>query len=68
MNYPEVIDQILQKNLDKLLGWIKQRRGPFAPDFIEVGRRDMSFINRLRIVSEKPDRDCLRQAFFHSRR
>ena len=36
MNYPEVIDQILQDNLTKLLGWIKQRKGPFAPDFIDV--------------------------------
>ena len=36
MNYPEVIDQILKRNLDKLLMWIKQRKGPFAPDFIEV--------------------------------
>lgn len=36
MNYPEVIDRILQDNLKKLLSWIKQRKGPFAPDFIDV--------------------------------
>lgn len=36
MNYPEVIDQILQNNLTELLSWIKQRKGPFAPDFIEA--------------------------------
>ena len=36
MDYPDVIDQILHKNLDKILLWIKQRRGPFAPDFIEA--------------------------------
>lgn len=36
MNYPEVIDKILHNNLEKLLGWIKQRKGPFAADFIEA--------------------------------
>src|SRR5699024_11791797 len=36
MNYPEVIDQILQNHLNELLSWIKQRKGPFAPDFIEA--------------------------------
>jgi protein associated with RNAse G/E len=35
MNYPEVIDQILKKNLDTLLHWIRGRKGPFAPDFID---------------------------------
>lgn len=36
MSYPEVIDKILKRNVNKLISWIKQRRGPFAPDFIEV--------------------------------
>ena len=36
MNYPNEIDIILNNNLEKLLSWIKQRRGPFAPDFIEA--------------------------------
>jgi protein associated with RNAse G/E len=36
MGYPEVIDKILYRNLDKLYSWIKQRKGPFAPDFINV--------------------------------
>lgn len=36
MKYPDVIDKILKRNVEKLIGWIKQRRGPFAPDFIDV--------------------------------
>ena len=36
MNYPDEIDKILNRNLAILVGWIQQRRGPFAPDFIEV--------------------------------
>ena len=36
MNYPDEIDKILKRNLNILVGWIQQRRGPFAPDFIEV--------------------------------
>lgn len=36
MGYPEVIDKILKRNVQKLISWVKQRRGPFAPDFIEV--------------------------------
>lgn len=36
MNYPEVIDKILKANIKKLIGWIQQRRGPFATDFIKV--------------------------------
>lgn len=34
MEYPYDIDQILHHNLDELLGWIRHRQGPFAPDFI----------------------------------
>jgi uncharacterized protein len=36
MKYPEVIDQILKKNVEKLIKWIKHRKGPFAPDFIDT--------------------------------
>jgi uncharacterized protein len=36
MKYPEVIDQILKQNVEKLIKWIKQRKGPFAPDFIDT--------------------------------
>ena len=36
MDYPDEIDKILKRNLNILVGWIQQRRGPFAPDFIEV--------------------------------
>ncbi|KEZ47503.1 MULTISPECIES: DUF402 domain-containing protein [Metabacillus] len=35
MNYPNVIDLILKSNLEKLLRWIRQRKGPFSPDFID---------------------------------
>ncbi|MCM2605404.1 DUF402 domain-containing protein [Rossellomorea marisflavi] len=34
--YPDVIDHILQRNVDKLVRWIRQRKGPFAPDFIDI--------------------------------
>jgi len=46
MNYPEVIDKILQRNVKTLVSWIEQRRGPFAPDFIE------SWTNRYILLSE----------------
>jgi len=35
MDYPQVIDRVLYKNLDYLHQWIHQRKGPFAPDFID---------------------------------
>lgn len=35
MNYPEVIDGILRKNVNVLMQWIHQRKGPFAPEFID---------------------------------
>ncbi|WP_164670001.1 nucleoside tri-diphosphate phosphatase [Virgibacillus doumboii] len=35
MNYPDVLDHILQKNMDYLLNWVRQRKGPFSPDFID---------------------------------
>lgn len=47
MKYPEVIDQILQDNLTQLLGWIKQRKGPFAPDFINVWTSRFEFYKQL---------------------
>jgi hypothetical protein len=36
MSYPDVIDKILKRNVDKLISWIQQKRGPFAPDFIDA--------------------------------
>jgi protein associated with RNAse G/E len=36
MNYPSVIDRILKNNVEKLIKWIQQRKGPFAPDFIDT--------------------------------
>lgn len=35
MNYPHVLDRILYNNVDILVRWIHQRKGPFAPDFID---------------------------------
>ena len=50
MGYPEVIDQILHRNVEKLIGWIKQRRGPFAPDFIEVWTSRYEFYRQYRLT------------------
>lgn len=36
MGYPDVIDQILKQNIDKLIRWIRQRKGPFSPDFVDI--------------------------------
>ncbi|CAM4232260.1 nucleoside tri-diphosphate phosphatase [Lederbergia lenta] len=36
MKYPDVIDHILKRNVDKLVYWIRQRKGPFSPDFIDI--------------------------------
>ena len=49
MEYPEVIDKILKRNLTKLIGWIQQKRGPFAPDFIEV------WTNRYELIRDIQD-------------
>ncbi|GAB6890808.1 hypothetical protein B4109_0433 [Geobacillus stearothermophilus] len=35
MHYPDVIDRILKNNVRKLVGWIQERKGPFAPEFID---------------------------------
>lgn len=35
MNYPVVLDRILHNNIEYLLRWVRQRKGPFAPDFID---------------------------------
>ncbi|WP_243291646.1 DUF402 domain-containing protein [Bacillus sp. FJAT-47783] len=35
MNYPEVIDRILKNNVNKLVTWIRGRKGPFSPEFID---------------------------------
>ncbi|MDG4657215.1 DUF402 domain-containing protein [Ectobacillus antri] len=36
MNYPDVIDSILKRNVESLKEWIHQRKGPFAPDFVDL--------------------------------
>lgn len=35
MGYPDVIDKILKANMVKLIDWIRQKKGPFAPDFVD---------------------------------
>ncbi|WP_407272348.1 DUF402 domain-containing protein [Radiobacillus sp. PE A8.2] len=35
MNYPKVIDRILYSNLEYLIRWIRQSKGPFAPEFVD---------------------------------
>lgn len=35
MNYPKEIDIILKNNMNDLIRWIRERKGPFAPDFID---------------------------------
>jgi uncharacterized protein len=35
MNYPKVVDTILRNNVETLQRWIHQRKGPFAPEFID---------------------------------
>jgi uncharacterized protein len=36
MNYPKELDVILKRNVDTLIQWIHQRKGPFAPDFVDT--------------------------------
>lgn len=36
MNYPNEIDAILKNNLNTLLHWIHQRKGPFASEFVDM--------------------------------
>ncbi|MRH44664.1 DUF402 domain-containing protein [Aquibacillus halophilus] len=35
MNYPSVLDGILKNNIQYLVYWVRQRKGPFAPEFID---------------------------------
>ncbi|WP_019242930.1 MULTISPECIES: nucleoside tri-diphosphate phosphatase [Bacillus] len=35
MKYPDVIDKILKKNVNQLIFWIRQQKGPFAADFVD---------------------------------
>jgi protein associated with RNAse G/E len=35
MNYPRSLDTILHRNLEQLLIWIRQRKGPFSPGFVD---------------------------------
>lgn len=35
MNYPTELNAILYNHIEHLLMWVRQRKGPFAPDFID---------------------------------
>ncbi|WP_058305620.1 nucleoside tri-diphosphate phosphatase [Gracilibacillus massiliensis] len=35
MNYPKVLDKILWNNVEYLLHWIRQRKGPFSAEFVD---------------------------------
>ncbi|WP_026569371.1 MULTISPECIES: DUF402 domain-containing protein [Sediminibacillus] len=35
MNYPKVVDRILWNHVEYLIHWIRQRKGPFAPEFVD---------------------------------
>lgn len=35
MNYPHVLDRILHRNIEYLLRWLRQRKGPFTPGFVD---------------------------------
>lgn len=47
MNYPPVIDPIMKHNIEELIRWIKLRKGPFAPEFIEVWTERYQFYKQL---------------------
>ena len=34
--YPEEIDRILKYNIQELVRWIEEKKGPFAPEFIDI--------------------------------
>ncbi|WP_216830515.1 nucleoside tri-diphosphate phosphatase [Alkalihalobacterium elongatum] len=36
MKYPDQLDHILERNVEELISWIHQRKGPFAPQFVEM--------------------------------
>ncbi len=36
MNYPPEIERILWNQVDILISWIRQGKGPFSPDFIDT--------------------------------
>jgi protein associated with RNAse G/E len=35
MNYPKKLDNILRHHVDELISWIKEKQGPFQPEFVE---------------------------------
>ncbi|WP_217589726.1 nucleoside tri-diphosphate phosphatase [Lentibacillus saliphilus] len=35
MNYPDKLDHILYEHIDYLLSWVRQRKGPFAHEYID---------------------------------
>jgi protein associated with RNAse G/E len=48
MGYPDVIDHILKRNVDKLIKWIQQRKGPFSPDFVDKWYNKYLFLTKRR--------------------
>ena len=34
--YPEEIDRILKYNIQELVRWIEEKKGPFAPEFVDI--------------------------------
>lgn len=48
MKYSADIDLILRRNVDILQSWIEQKKGPFAPDFINVWHQRFN-----RVVNKK---------------
>lgn len=40
MNYPKAIDRILKDNVQILIRWIRSRKGPFNPAFVETWYRE----------------------------
>ncbi|WP_077625244.1 nucleoside tri-diphosphate phosphatase [Sediminibacillus massiliensis] len=35
MNYPKVVDRILWNHVEYLIHWVRQRKGPFDPEFVD---------------------------------
>ncbi|KDN59022.1 MULTISPECIES: nucleoside tri-diphosphate phosphatase [Exiguobacterium] len=40
MNYPKAIDRILKQNVQELINWIRGRKGPFNPTFVDEWYRE----------------------------
>ena len=47
MNYPKVIDKIMEHHMAELFKWIENRKGPFAREFIDVWTERYRFYKKL---------------------